>query len=279
MSIETRHDAQDPPAALDPFRIGYRYVPAVGPDGHERPVMVPLTEEDFLHPQEEDRQMLTDLHTETVNYLRDAIRIANDGRAGFRVFSDHRIDWQVPGVLPHGPDVVAFENFFADWDPLRGTLPVRDLGLEVLVVIEVTSEATRATDFEPKFLEFFDAGIPYYVILDAAGPEGYEKVLGYGRGDDGFEPLPRDDRLGVLVPDVNIWLRWAGDRFVAATEAGAYIPTNLELARDAERERQRADVETLRAAAEKLRADEATQRLEDLQRELAALKARRNGSH
>ena len=251
MSIDTRHDAQNPPAALDPFRIGYRYVTAVGPDGRERQVMVPLTEEDFLHPQEEDRQLLTDLHTVTVHYLRDAVRIANEGRPGFRVFSDHRIDWQVPGILPHGPDVVAFDNFYAEWDPLRGTLPVRDVGAEVLAVIEVTSEATRATDFEPKFLEYFDAGIPYYVILDAAGPEGFEKVLGYGPGDDGFEPLPRDDRLGVFVPSIDIWLRWAGDRFVAATESGTDIPTALEMARQHK----------------------------ELMRELAALKARRNGSH
>ena len=265
MSIDTRHDAHNPPADLDPFRIGYRYVKSVGDDGRERAVMVPLTEEDFLHPQEEDRQMLNDLHTVTVHYLRDAVRLANEGRPGFRVFSDHRIDWQVPGILPHGPDVVAFDNFFTDWDPLRGTLPVRDVGAEVLAVIEVTSEATRATDFEPNFLEFFEAGIPYYVILDAAGPEGFEKVFGYGRGDDGFEPLPRDDRLGTFVPNINLWLRWAGDRFVAATDDGADIPTTLELAGLAARERQRAD--------------DAIQQLEELRRELAALKARRNGTH
>ena len=251
MPIETRHDAQDPPAALDPVRIGYRSVPTVGPDGRERTETVPLTEEDFLHPQEEDRQMLNALHTETVHYLRHAIGFANEGRSGFRVFCDHRIDWQVPGILPHGPDVVAFDNFYAEWDRLRGTLPVRDVGAEVLVVIEVTSEATRATDFEPKFLEFYEAGIPYYVILDAAGPEGIEKVLGYGRGDDGFEPLPRDDRLGVYVPNINIWLRWTGDDFVAATESGADIPTALEMSRQHK----------------------------ELMRELAALKARRNGSH
>lgn len=265
MSIDTRHDAQNPPAALDPFRIGYRYVPAVGPDGRERPVMVPLTEEDFLHPQEEDRFVANELHWVSMAYVRHAIEFVHRGRPGVRVFADHRIDWQVSGLLPHGPDVVAFENFWSDWDPSRGTLPVVDFDARVMAVLEVTSPETRRVDFEKKFQEFFDAGIPYYVILDVAGPEGHEKVLGYGRGDDGFEPLPRDERHGVFVPNINIWLRWTGERFVAATEAGDDIPTGLELAD--------------RADAEKRRADDATQQNEDLKRELAALKARRNGTH
>ena len=89
MSIDTRHDAQNPPAALDPFRIGYRYVRSVGPDGRENSVMVPLTEEDFLHPQEGDRFMTNELHMETMTYLRDsgAIEAAADQIA--LLFTDH----------------------------------------------------------------------------------------------------------------------------------------------------------------------------------------------
>ena len=155
--------------AADPFYIGYRYVKSAGPGGREA---VPLSIEDFLHPQEEDRFMLTDGHARAVHYLRDAIQIAAESRPDVRVFTEHRVDWQVPGILPHGPDVVAFDHFLADWDPLKGTLPVRDLGAGVMAVVEVTSESTRATDFEAKFLEYHAAGIPYYVILDAAGPPG-----------------------------------------------------------------------------------------------------------
>ncbi len=304
MSIDTRHDAQNPPAALDPFRIGYRYVPGVGPDGVARQVMVPLTEEDFLHPQEEDREMLTDLHTVTVNYLREAIEILHESEPEVRVFTDHRVDWQVPGIAPHGPDVVVFDNFHADWDPLRGTLPVRDLGARVMAVIEVTSEATRATDFEAKFIEYHEAGIPYYVIVDAAGPAGAEKVLAFRRSVEDYKPLPRDAQLGCFLPRVNVWLRWADDRLIATTEAGHDILTGVDLARRADAESQRADeatqvagaekqradeaivvaqAEKLRAdeatqeaGAEKQRADEATERAEALARELAALKARLN---
>ena len=290
MSIDTRHDAHNPPADLDPFRIGYRYVKSVGDDGRERAVMVPLTEEDFLHPQEEDRQMLTDLHTVTVHYLRDAIQILHEGEPEVRVFTDHRVDWQVPGIPPHGPDVVVLDNFYAEWDPLQGTLPVRDLGARVMAVIEVTSEATRATDFEAKFIEYHEAGIPYYVIVDAAGPPGAEKVLAFRRSVEDFKPLPRDAQLGSFIPRVNVWLRWADDRLVAATEVGQDILTGVDLARRAdaegqradeaaqaaEAERQRAEAEKQRADAETQRADAETQRADDLARELAALKARLN---
>ena len=295
MSIETRPDAQNPPAALDPFRIGYRYVPAVGPDGRERPVMVPLTEEDFLHPQEEDRQMLNALHSDTLFHLCEAIRTVHDGQPGVQVFTDHRVDWQVAGILPHGPDVVVFDNFFVEWNRVQGTVPVRDVGARVLAVFEITSPSTRGTDLVAKRIEYHEAGIPYYVIVDAAGPVGGEKVLAYRRAATDYVALPRDPDLGCFIPRVNVWLRWAGEDLVVADEAGQDIATGVHSTRRAKQEAQRADEATLAAEAEKQRADaetsraeaqtrraeaeaqradEATQRGDDLARELAALKAR-----
>ncbi len=272
MSIDT----QNLPAALDPFRVGYRYVMSVGPDGRERQVMVPLTEEDFLHPQEEDRQMLNALHSDTVSHLSEAIRAVHDGQPGVRVFIDHRIDWQVAGMLPHGPDVVVFDNFFVEWNRLLGTVPVRDVGARILGVFEVTSPSTRGTDLVAKRIEYHEAGIPYYVIVDTAGPVGAEKVLAYRRAATDYVALPRDPDLGCFIPRVNVWLRWVDEDLVVADEAGLDIPTGVHSARHAKQEAQRADEATLAAVAEKLRADEATRRNDDLARELAALKARLN---
>ena len=220
MSIDTRHDAQDPPAALDPFRIGYRYVPAVGPDGRERQVMVPLTEEDFLHPQEEDRFMITDAHLTAMIYLRHAIRAANARRADVKVFADHRVDFQIDGLEPLGPDVIAFDNFQTPWNPLLGTVPVDDLGAQPMAVIEVTSPATRAADLTAKPKLYHAAGVPYYVVVDVAGPPEAERILAYRRGVSDYKPLPRDPQLGYFVPRVGVWLRWEDGLVVAANEAG-----------------------------------------------------------
>jgi hypothetical protein len=46
------------PAPADPFFYGFRYVPRPRPDGGSDLEMVPLTLEDILHPQEDDKQVI-----------------------------------------------------------------------------------------------------------------------------------------------------------------------------------------------------------------------------
>ena len=167
-----------PNQGVDPFHIGTRYVKCVDANGKPDVKLVPLSEEDFLHPQEEDRLMLTNAHSIAVWYLRQSIVQACRARPLVRVFSDHRIDWQHPDIAPHGPDVVVFDRFTAEWDELRGTLPVADLGLEVIAVFEVTSESTRHIDLDKKFIEYAVVGIPYYIVVDVAEPNGEPNVRG-----------------------------------------------------------------------------------------------------
>ena len=139
--------------AEDPFHIGYRLRTFTDANGELVSEPVPLTEEDFLHPQEEDRFMLVDPHQRALHYLVHALRISYRNLPEVRVFTDHRIDWQVPGILPHGPDAVLFDRFTADWNG-EGTLPVRDTNSRVLAVFEVTSESTRKIDLGKKFVEY-----------------------------------------------------------------------------------------------------------------------------
>lgn len=144
--LATPRPSQD----VDPFHIGTRYLKCIDANGKPDVTLVPLSEEDFLHPQEEDRFMLTNAHSVAVWYLRQSILQACRTRPSIRVFSDHCIDWQHPDIAPHGPDVVVFDRFTVEWDELRGTLPVADLGIEVVAVFEVTSESTRHIDFDKK---------------------------------------------------------------------------------------------------------------------------------
>jgi len=267
----------------DAFRIGYRYV-RNGDDFD----MVGLTEEDFLHPLEEDRFMLVDKHSATVAYLRNVLDEVAATEPGLRVLADHRIDWQVEGIRPHGPDLVMFRSFPGDWDTMRGTFLVKDEKAVPLLVIEVTSRETRHVDFGRKYRQLEQVGIPYYLIADIAGSDDDPKLVAFRRTRRGFRPVLEDPTLGIFIPEIDLWFRWSNDRVVAADVDGNDLPGFVELAQllrrtefqlddekqRADSEQQRADSEQLKATAAEQRASSAEQRADDLMRELAELKVR-----
>lgn len=273
MSVELETPPPRTPRLDDPFRIGYRTVRRTDADGGVVFDKMPLTEEDFLHPQEEDRFMLTQRHTRTVYAIACAIEVQARQGLNLGVLMEHRIDWQVGTLEPHGPDIAVFRDFPSDWDGDRGTFPVRDEGSKPLVVIEVTSEATRHTDFEAKFLEYETAGIPYYVIVDLAGPEQAPKILAFRRATKGYRAMREDPKLGYLLPDLHVWLRWEHDRAIVADEEGIDIPEPETAVERMKQSDQRLDDERRRSEAEKQRAEAEKQRADDLMRELTALKA------
>ena len=258
-----------------PFHIGTRVICHRNDAGDivERE-FVPLTEEDYLHPEEEDRQMLVEAHYTAAHYLLHALQIVSGDRPELKIFCDHRIDWQIEGLKPLGPDIVVFDNFTRTWDPYRATLPVRDFGAKVIAVFEVTSPSTRHIDFEAKFEAFADVGIPYYLIVDTAEPNGEPQILGYRLSRGQYRPMHRDAKLGYMVPPLKMYFRWQDDRVIAADEDGQDIPDGPELAALYEAEAERANAQTERANAEALRANAETARADALAAELAELKAK-----
>ncbi len=248
--------ASQPPA--DPFSIGYRYLHTRNPAGeiiHSE--KVPLTEEDFLHPQFEDRWMRTDPHSIAIWTLRSAFSIALREKTGFRVFADHRVDWQHPGILPHGPDVVVFGNFPTEWKADDGTLRIRDLGAKVLAVFEVTSESTRHVDFGRKFEEYAEAGIPHYIVIDLASPNGVPEILGFRLSKGEFRVMRRDPELGYMVPELGLFFRLDGDAVIVADVDGRDIATNADLAFELDAARGDIEIEKMRADQHRAKAKEA----------------------
>ncbi len=130
----------------DPFFYGWRYVERKRDDGTIFSEQVPLTEWDVLHPQEGDFIMTNDAHSEICRYLKGAFRYHLTNHPGALVLGDHRVDWQVEGIEPHGPDLSVFFDS-APWDPRRGTYPMHDMGARPICAIEVTSPSTRSGDF------------------------------------------------------------------------------------------------------------------------------------
>src|SRR5437016_4646677 len=77
-------------------------------------------------------------------YLKDVFKaqLADDPKKA--VISDCRVDWNLSGVRPLGPDVAAFGGIkrHRDWS----TFDVKAEGAKPLLVVEVTSPDTRDND-------------------------------------------------------------------------------------------------------------------------------------
>ncbi|HEX4610222.1 MAG TPA: Uma2 family endonuclease [Urbifossiella sp.] len=288
-----------PPTATDPYFYGWRYVARTGPDGAVVRERVPLTAWDVLHPQEDDFIVHNDAHDNTCTYLKSVFRYRLRNRPGALVLSDHRIDWQAAGLVPHGPDVAVFLGA-NPWDPYRGTYPVRDEGAHPVLVVEVTSPSTRDKDFDEKVTEYYRAGVPLYVIVDLRPPGDNEappeiRFLAYRPSPEGpVRVLPREPNR-VWLPELDLWLAAEGDRVVCLEPDGSPVGDYEEVARERDDARAdavqsrvqaaeaeaRATAETARASAEAARALEAEARVtaeaaevQRLRDELAALRAR-----
>src|SRR6516165_6777288 len=147
MSTASRSRAPEPvPAQPDPFRFGWRYVRVQGPDGAESLKRVPLTLKDVLFPRTGDFIVQTDLHDSDSNYLKDVFKARLVGDPQAAVVSDCRVDWNLEGVEPLGPDIGVFRRVkrHKDW----ATLDVAAEGVRPAMVVEVTSPDTRKNDVE-----------------------------------------------------------------------------------------------------------------------------------
>jgi hypothetical protein len=157
----------DPETSKDRFFYGFRDLYRKGKDGKKRFVRIPLTALDVLHPKEGDHIANNDPHVDDFTYLRLAFKQILKDRPDTQVLSDHLIDWQVfPRIRPHAPDVIVLEGLAEKYKGRKATLPVRTLNARPVLIVEVTSPATRTGDFGKKVLQYYTVGVPLYIIVD-----------------------------------------------------------------------------------------------------------------
>ncbi len=244
----------------DPFFYGWRYVRSSSSNGETRLEQVPLTRWDVLHPEEGDFIVTNENHARNCLYLQAALESALSERPDAKVFFDHRIDWQVPGILPHGPDLTAIENYPGGWNPLRGTFMMREMNARPLLVVEVTSPSTRETDINEKIIEYHAAGIPYYLIADVQNIEDemLMTVVGYRATAEGYVRLPNDEDGAVWIPSVKLWFHPEGLRVICRDGNRKKIPDRIELeqsVRDFLVRAEKAEVRAERSDAARLKAE------------------------
>ena len=261
-TVTLRHPATKLPDGY-PFHIGTRLVNHRDADGKiVRSEYIPLSIAEYLHPQEEDKFYVSNRHSITVRYLGHALELNLRDRPRLKTFIEQRVDWQVDGIEPHATDAVVLDGYSIPYDDTLGTVHVRDLSCVPVAVFEVTSEATRHTDFGDKLDDYLDVGIPYFFVIDLFVPIGTPVLLAMQRINDRYRLMPEHPKLGFIIPELKLYFRWENDRLIVADREGNDIPDSATIGAELDATRQL-------AAAEKTRADA-------LAAELAELKANLN---
>jgi Uma2 family endonuclease len=188
-----------PPPELDPLPYGWRYVKKVLPDGTTRLVQVPLTLEDTLHPQEGDEIPERLVHNLDAQYLGPVFRArARERLPNGLVLVDCLVDWGVPGIRNHSPDLSAFKGVINPPPGLDiGTFRLRDSGGRCVLALEIVSPDRRDNDVVEKFREYHQVRVPLYVLIDQRTSGGPREIIGY-RYTPGRYVRMRLDRQGRL---------------------------------------------------------------------------------
>ncbi len=243
----------------NPFRIGCRYIKR-----GNRYDTVPLTEEDLLYPQDGDQVVTNDFHVSDLLYLLQVFRERAKNKPGIRILGDHRIDFQVPGLQPLGPDVTVLDGEPREWDREKGTFSVVDMKSRPLFVMELTSPNTRRKDINEKVDLYFRAGVPLYIIVDA--PYGGSKkplgIVPYQAGPNKYELLSvkANERFSLGIFDLSLGI--ADGHVVCCDVNGVPIGDYSHFVAEAEREKARAEQEKARADSAETRVEQEKARAE-----------------
>jgi Uma2 family endonuclease len=186
------------PPQPDPFRYGWRFIRKLLPDGSTDLVQVPLTLEDVLHPQEGDVIPESTYQERDAEYLRPIFRERVARLPGGYFLADCLIDWNVPGVRNHSPDLTVFRD--VPHPPVEniGIFRVRQFGGRCVLVVEIVSPDTRENDVVHKLREYHQVRVPLYVLIDQERENGPRGVVGHRYTPRRYVRL-RPDRQGRVL--------------------------------------------------------------------------------
>jgi colicin import membrane protein len=260
----------------DPFFYGWRYVFKKGTDGKDKRVQVPLTQADVLHPQEDDFIMQNEAHEEDCHYLKTVLTAHLAGKPGIVIYRDQRIDWGVPEIEPHGPDLAVLADVPDDRNPQQGTLHLSATGARPLLVLEVTSPSTRDLDLDEKVIEYDRAGVPFYAIVDRRiRNDGEElRLLAYRATDEGYVRVRPDAQGWLALEPIGLSLGMEGSNLVCRDERGERLMDYREVTQRFREALARAQAAEARAQAEAQARQAAEERVRQLEAEINRLHGR-----
>ena len=196
-TVSTTRPHQPAADGPDPYRYGWRYVRIEKPDGTVELDQVPLTLVDVLFPEVGDFIVQSTPHNRDLMYLKSVCDSRLEGDPHAEVLSDCRVDWNLPGVRPLGPDIAVFTGLKDH--KLWKTLHVGNAGARPELVVEVTSPDTRVNDVGVKVNFYYSAGVPLYVIADAIRDDPEERrlrLIAYRHAPGGYVKFGRMPGVG-----------------------------------------------------------------------------------
>ncbi len=252
-SIRTRKGHRKPKKEK-PF-YGWRYLKVIRPDGTEDLEQVPLTLEDVLHPQEGDHIPQNFVHQIDQRYLSNVCDARESRLEHGLVLTDCIIDWGVTGLANHCPDISAFEKLKKRPPKSFGIFRVRTFGGRCVLGVEIVSPDTRRNDVKHKLVEYHQAKVKLYVIIDQKKENGPRELRAYRYKAAGYEKVELDRRGRVLVKHLGIRIGLENNRVVCFD-----AETDQELGDYAQIEQVFIQSEQARVAAEKQAIEQAEAR-------------------
>ncbi|MFB2975196.1 Uma2 family endonuclease [Microseira sp. BLCC-F43] len=237
---------------------GWRTQTLIQPDGTTKKTQIPLTSAEFLHPEEGYQLPISTFHSNICRDAEDILlrRYAKD--ATVVVFRDLIIVWDDEDIKPHCPDVCVVFGV-QNKEQNRPRFIVADEGVKPALIIEVVSPRYRKEDREIKVIEYEQAGVQEYVIIDRRTQRGEEidEILGYRLINERYRLLTPDDDGRILCETIGLWISLRdGSLMMEDAETGERLLTSGELEERATQAETRATQAERRVAqlAELLRA-------------------------
>jgi Uma2 family endonuclease len=214
-SLKTAHTDEtvySPLAVDDPFYYGSRRITETLPDGKTIYRDIPLTQADFLNPQEGDQMVQSDRHFALVKSLHERFhkRYLYDATVG--VFSDVKMLWGIDDLAEPAPDLAVVPNLRSK-DEYHSSFDVRKEGTRPCLIVEVVSPRYPGDETD-KVAIYAQAGVREYIILN---PHFETHNLpftlqGYRLVDGHYQPMQPDaqGRLFSETTDVRFAISGSG---------------------------------------------------------------------
>jgi colicin import membrane protein len=236
--VTSEGGAYTPPPSpeQDKFYYGWRCVERTLPNGEVVYDEVPLTLEDRLFPEEGDQTTDTELHHRDREYCYQSLKTLYSADSTVGVLADHRIDFNVAGIRPMGPDVVVILGVSQPLDPSVGTYSIARNGGRAVLAIELGSPETRRNDLRRKPPLYFRIGLEKYVFVDR-GPRGNRpaQLNCYRHGRRDWVQMTPDTNGRYELSPVGVLIGLENDRvWLYDAKTGARIPEYQEVVREAQ---------------------------------------------
>ncbi len=219
----------------DLAECGWRFADITQPDGTLTRQQVPLTSEEFLHPQDDFYLPNSTFHDNVAGHAKDILtrRYANDPTTG--VFRDLLIEWDIQGQGDLCPDTfVAFG--ISNKEQNRSKFIVANEGVRPTFVLEVVSPRYRKEDRETKVVEYARTRVLEYVIIDRRSQRGQviEEVLGYRLVESLYQPIAPDSEGRIRCDTVGLLISLQESRLIIEdVNTGERLLSSLELEQQA----------------------------------------------